>query len=1318
MNHTIHGAYLRKALIFSLFFSIFLIPLKAQLPSGFTDIKAQSGYAQPMGVIFTNNGQKMFVWEKKGVLWCSNWNGSTYVKQATPVLNISDEVADWRDFGFQSVCLDPNFDSNGLIYLYYQVDRHHLFNFGTPQYNAATDDYFKASISRVTRYKVTNNVAEVASRKVLLGETRSTGVPLLHESHAGGQIVFGTDGTLLVTTGDNASYASTDVGNANETYFQQAINDGIIRSTENVGALRSQMINSHCGKLLRLDPNTGDGVSSNPYYDSGSPRSAKSRVWALGLRNPYRISFKSGTGSTNPASANPGTVIIGDVQNGSWEELHMVEKGGINCGWPIYEGHEGANGYFTASANVRNQEETGSPTFQSLCVQATSLNVNGTPNQRRFTHFPPALDWNHGNGLARFPNFSSGRLVPETIGTSTAVTGTSFSGNCVTAGTFYRGSAFPAEYQNIYFFADYGANWIKAATVRDNNQPQFGTVKNFAPNSYGKGIVDIEYNPLDQSIFYVNINSGDIQKISYGVTNRPPVAAVSANKTSGASPLVVNFSSNGSSDPDGDAISYDWNFGDGTANSTSANPSHTFTSTGAKGFTVTLTVKDSKGLTDSKTITISTNNTAPSVKITNPTNATLYSVTQANTYTLNASVTDNDAAGMQYAWQVTLVHNNHEHREPIINQVSPTVQISPVGCDGETYYYLIELTVKDNGGLTAKDAVKINPNCSAGSLSVTNVTATAQQNAARVNWTNPTIEFDEIMVVAKATSGFITNPSGTSFTADANFTGGGTGFEGGKVVYKGTGTTVTVSNLTANTKYFFRVFTRKGTTWTGGVEASATPTGAVTPPPPPPPTTTLGCLKGSYFNNRTLSGNPIVVRAESSINYNWGSGSPASSIGADNFSARWEGTVVPPTTGTYTFKLTGDDGIRLWVNGSQIINKWFDQGSTSYTATINLTKGQNVPIKVEYYENGGGANVQLAWSIPGQSSQVTAFSACPLNNLFDPNKCYRLTNRLSGKVLEVPAAATTRGAQLAQYPYVYVKHHLWKIKIQSDGSYRLVNANSGLSADVFEGLSTENVNIIQWDWTGGNNQRWTFTRNSEGYFYIRAKHSNKAMDLLGDGTANGVRIVQRTIDNTNSQQWRVEEISCPSGSAALESENILAAEGYREGKKAVLTWVSNANNKNDYFIVEKLNPNGPTFEKVVLMNAQYGAAGSVESYKAYDNEPNIGENVYRIALFREGATLPQYSDLIALDFSHFNDFVIFPNPANDYIDVDLDEVRFKEVDITITDISGKVMKTQHIDSAPNAPVRMTLEGMGNGSYFMRIDAEGRRGVVKQFVIRR
>jgi glucose/arabinose dehydrogenase len=1144
----------------------------AQLPTGFVDTKAQSGYTAPMGVIFTKNGQKMFIWEKSGIVWVSNWNGSSYVKQSSPVLDISEEVGNWRDLGLHSVALDPNYDSNGLIYLFYQVDRHHLINFGTPQYSSTTDEYFQATISRVTRYKTTINgtiTADIASRKILLGESKTTGIPVIFESHTGGQIIFATDGTLLVTTGDSANFTGVDVGSSNGTYFQQAINDGIMRSSENVGALRAQILNSFCGKLLRLDPNTGDGISSNPYYDFGNPRSAQSRVWALGLRNPYRISFKTGTGSSSSSAGNPGTIFVCDVQNNTWEEMHILEKGGLNCGWPIFEGIDNAIGYYDASANVSNQEESGSPSFQSLCVQANSFNISGLVSQRRITHFAPALDWGHSQDIARYPDFSSGKLVATSLGSAgSKVGGPSFGGNAGTSGTFYTGTTFPAAYQKTFFFADYGANWIKVAVAGDGNNPQISEIKSFAPGSYGKGIVDIEYCPLDGSIFYININTGDIQKISYGGSNanRPPLAAISANQTSGTSPLAVNFSSSGSSDPDGDALTYSWDFGDGSARSTSANPSHSFSSTGSQGFTVILTVSDSKGLTDSKSLVVSVNNTAPSVKITNPINNSKYTLSGPTQYALKATVSDNDPVGMQYAWQVTLRHNNHVHSEPILTQQNPTVQISPVGCDGDTYSYSISLTVTDKGGLTAKDEVIILPDCNSQSLNVLNVATTAKDAAVALTWINPSAIFDEIMITTKEGNGFTNRPSGTTYTANANFVSNGSSFDGGKVVYKAKGTSATVTGLTNGKTYYFRIFTRTGTTWTGGVEKFATPTG---------------------------------------------------------------------------------------------------------TATLPTT-------------------------------------------LFDPTKCYVLTARHSGLVMDVAALSLLDGAKVQQYTLNNGKNQMWRIKAVDAGYYRIISGLSGRQLDVKGASLADNAIIMQNGNNGRPNQQFKF-ESSGGYYYLAARHSGKYVTVSGNSTAIQAGLVQMPKTGVTSQQWTVSSVTCPTGTLALQVSQIYSADGYRDGRKGIITWVSNASDA-DYFILEKLDKNG-NFTTFNTVNAKPLENILTKNYYSYtDNQAADGENTYRITLITDNMP-PQYSNFIKLDFRTAMDFILSPNPTSEYVNVDLKPYENRPVVLTVVDLSGREVRSISIEKALKTH-RVELDGLNNGQYVLRIHTDDKRDITRLFNITR
>jgi glucose/arabinose dehydrogenase/PKD repeat protein len=804
--------------------SIFLLftpasKLSAQLPTGFTSNLVQNGYTAPMGVIFSSNGNSMFTWDKAGRIFVSQWNGIAYVKQTDAVLDISDEVGNWRDFGLLSVCVDPDFDLNGLIYLYYVVDRHHLLYAGTPQYNSATNEYLKATIGRVTSYRLNLGAAVTAdytSRKILIGESKKTGVPILQTTHAGGTLVFGRDKTLLLSTGDGASPSSTDVGSASESYYLQALLDSIIRPEENVGSFRSQMLNSNSGKILRFDPATGDGISSNPFYDTANPRSPRSRVWAMGLRNPFRMSIQANSGSTNPADADPGVLHLGDVGYSTWEEINIVKAGGLNFGWPLFEGQIANNVYY--SANTINPDE-GQP-FKSLCLQPTSFTIDPVVTNRRFTHYRPAVAWNHKATDARVPWFNGTTPTAPQIGAAGSPTsGQSFYGNCAVGGLYYTGSAFGSTYQNTYFFADYGVNFIKNAHL-NTTDPWMNDISTFAPYNYGKGIVDLVQNPIDGSIFYVNINSGEIRRISLG-GNLPPVTAISSDVNNGLSPLTVNFSSAGTVDPQNGPLTYLWDFGDSTT-STLANPSHTFTRIGIDSFVVTLTVTNAISLFSSKSLVISINNTTPVAKINNPANNSTYSILSETDLYLTAIVTDNETTtGMRYAWQVILRHNNHEHREPVITESNPTVTISPIGCDGETYYYLIQLTVTDNGGLVAEDSVKIYPNCATGGLSVSNLTATPQNNAVLLSWTNPSASFDEVMIAAQPSKGFLSNPAGTNYIADPNFAGFGSTFEQGKIVYKGSGQSVTVLKLISGIRYYFRVFTRIGNSWTGGVEISA-----------------------------------------------------------------------------------------------------------------------------------------------------------------------------------------------------------------------------------------------------------------------------------------------------------------------------------------------------------------------------------------------------------------------------------------------------------------------------------------------------------------
>lgn len=706
--------------------------------SGFSATNIGSGWNSPVGAAFNRTGTRLFVWEKGGKVFVCNWNGSTYVKQSTAVLDISPEVGNWRDHGMLGFALDPDFDTNGLIYVLYVVDRHYLMNFGTGSYNAATNQYNAATIGRITRYKTIINagnlVSDLSTRTILLGETKSTGFPILYESHGIGALAFAADGTLLASCGDAASYNVMDPGNISHTYQNQAITDGIIRANENVGSFRSQMINSHAGKIVRIDPVTGNGVPSNPYYNPASPRSAASRVWALGLRNPFRFNVRPNTGSSNPSTGDIGEIYVGDVGWSGYEEFTIIKEPASNCGWPLFEGITAKSDYYTASATTYNKDEPNPLygiagctqqffSFRNLIKQATaddntnvfnpcnsSVVIQGG-NSNRYFHRVPAIDWKHGTDSARVKKFSGNILGVAQVGSAASgVTGSPFRGNAAVGGSWYTGDMFPPAYRNTYFAADYGGSWLKNFSIEFTDQ-----VKNV--NSFSSGwsaIVCITENPLDGSLVCVDLGSGLVKKVVYG-GNQPPVVQISSDKVFGPAALAVNFTGITSYDPEGGALTYSWDFGDGSAVSTDPNPAHIFTTSNGdpKKFVVKLTVRDNLNVASTDSIIISANNTPPNVYITSPANNSFYIVGTDTVYTLQANVTDAEHPSEQlfYLWQTSLRHNNHEHPEPLdTNKVSSDL-ISRVGCNGDNYYWFIKLTVTDAAGLATIDSVKLLPQC-------------------------------------------------------------------------------------------------------------------------------------------------------------------------------------------------------------------------------------------------------------------------------------------------------------------------------------------------------------------------------------------------------------------------------------------------------------------------------------------------------------------------------------------------------------------------------------------------------------------------------
>lgn len=122
-----------------------------------------------------------------------------------------------------------------------------------------------------------------------------------------------------------------------------------------------------------------------------------------------------------------------------------------------------------------------------------------------------------------------------------------------------------------------------------------------------------------------------------------------------------------------------------------------------------------------------------------------------------------------------------------------------------------------------------------------------------------------------------------------------------------------------------------------------------------------------YFNNQDLSGSPVLSRVDDQVNFNWGTGSPGAGVPVDSFSARWTKTVFFPTSGSWTFRVGVDDGVRMWIDTLAIIDQWHGspQGFAVYQVSVDqLTAGNHV-LRIEYFEATGDARIEASWTGPG-----------------------------------------------------------------------------------------------------------------------------------------------------------------------------------------------------------------------------------------------------------------------------------------------------------------------------------------------------------------
>ncbi len=459
------------ALLVATLACVVALPARAvDLPFGFRLVTLPWSFNVPTDLAFLPDG-RLLVSEKGGVVWAVTdstqrvlWDGNM-------------EVLDTDDRGLLAIAVDPNYATNRYVYFLYSVD---------PDSDGVEFDNYDDTFARLTRYQVraAGDSVDPASRTILLGVDWPHGFPDGSGKHVASRLLFAPDGSLLVGAGEGAHDDALDPGGRDPNLFLAGRTD----PAQNIGAFRAQQLASLDGKILRIDPATGLGLPSNPYWD-GDPNSNRSRVWVYGLQHPFRFAVRPGTGAPPMSAGTPGTLYIGDIGWNTWEEIDVAATGQKNFGWPCYEGKLTQSQYQAATPSA-----CGCPTIGTAS--------NPTPVTL------PLLAIHH---------------TIDSLSTPKGV-----SGACIVAGGYYTGTSYPANYRNNLFIGDFMNGWIKVLAT--NSSDQFVALYDFATNADAP--VAFASHPVSKDLYYVALATGFVHHIIYdGVSavdeGAPPRLALS-----------------------------------------------------------------------------------------------------------------------------------------------------------------------------------------------------------------------------------------------------------------------------------------------------------------------------------------------------------------------------------------------------------------------------------------------------------------------------------------------------------------------------------------------------------------------------------------------------------------------------------------------------------------------------------------------------------------------------------------------------------------------------------------------------------------------